>query len=133
LNLVEDGNLFWSPVNGDKMAANYFDVFRQTAEFTKSKELHPDGSSSHSLVADPKFVHVETDFTKANDYSLKDGSPAIGKGFVLPAEWPDPFRPSNGRRPDIGAIPVGEETFKAGRSGKMDGGPPSSEIPKLKE
>jgi hypothetical protein len=115
-NFVEDGNIFWSPVNGEKVAANFFDAFRASDAFTKSKELYPDGSSTHSIVADPKFTRVDVDFVHANDYSLQAGSPAIGAGVPIPTDWPEANLAKDGAKPDIGAVPFGSPMLKVGPS-----------------
>jgi len=111
---VEDGNLFWSPGADEKLTAGLFTRYRASAEFADSKKLYADGSSSHSLVKDPKFVKAEAVPTVANDYRLAEGSTAIGTGVPIPVEWPDPLRKAD-TKPDIGALPAGTSMFQAGR------------------
>ena len=71
--------------------------------------LYAAGSSSHSLVADPRFKG-------AKDYRLQDGSPAVDAGVRIPEDWPDPLRRRDKGKPDLGALPLGVEPFAVGRA-----------------
>ena len=54
-----------------------------------------------------------------NDYRLQPGSPATGKGIVLPKDLFDPQRPATDARPDIGAVPLGAVIPDVGRQGRI--------------
>ena len=71
------------------------------------------GWAANSIVADPQFQRYAP--IEQADLRLREDSPAAGAGIVLPAEWEDPFRPENGAKPDIGALPLGAEPFTTGR------------------
>src|SRR5262249_10872496 len=102
-NVVEDGNLYWSPQISPK-DANLFKKFRASALFDESKKLYPPGSTSHSLVANPGFAQWTSD--GPNEYRLQKISLAVGAGVELPADWSDPLRAEGKGRPDIGALPL---------------------------
>jgi hypothetical protein len=104
---IEDGNLYWSP-GADKVAANYFNKYRASQQFTESKKSYPPGSSTHSLVADPKL--------RESDPRLQEGSPAVDAGVVLDEKWPDPLRKQDRGKPDIGALPAGADRLTVGRA-----------------
>ena len=105
---IEDGNLFWAPGIEAKAAGALFQRFRASEKFAQSKKIHPPGSSTNSLVADPKF-------RGAGDYRLQEGSPAVDAGVALPEDWPDPLRKEDRGKPDVGALPLGVEPFRVGR------------------
>ena len=112
---IEDGNLFWSNQAEPKVTEKFFTKFRASEEFNLSKKLHPPGSSSQSLLADPKFLKVVADPANANDYRLSKESPAVDTGVMLPEDWPDPLRKADSGKPDLGALPLNTEPFKVGR------------------
>lgn len=105
-NLAEDGDLLWATDLTAPPAA-YFDKFRATPAYEASKKGYPDGSTTHSLVADPQL---------GDDYRPKPGSPAIDAGVPIPAEWPDPLRDLDKGKPDIGALPADAPPLKVGRN-----------------
>jgi hypothetical protein len=112
VSVIEDGNLYWSPLAG-KDAANLFRRYRASAAFTDGKKQYPAGPSMYSRVADPKFEKVE-----AGDFRLQAGSPAIDAGVPIPTDWPDPLRDSDRGKPDVGAVPHGSVMPRAGRPGR---------------
>jgi hypothetical protein len=96
----------------------------------ENQKNYPLGWEVNSVVGDPKFVEFNPDPEAGNDYRLREGSPALGQGVVLPAEWEDPFAPlptkegqgevpKAGARPDIGALPYGSEPLRVGRQGRV--------------
>ncbi|MBI1903086.1 MAG: DUF1565 domain-containing protein [Planctomycetia bacterium] len=111
-----DGNLYWQMGLDASRAATYFDAFRSSSVFEKSKTAYPPGFEARSLVVDPKFIRAEMSAEQENDYRLQQGSPAIDAGVDLPADWPDPSRAMDKGKPDIGALPLGAEAIKVGRS-----------------
>jgi len=115
-----DGNLYWSPGTEPAKAAGHFERFRKSPAFEAGRKVYPAGFTTHSLVADPKFVHAELVSEAKNDYRLRKGSPAIDRGAAIPTEWPDPLRGKDEGKPDIGALPFGAEPLRVGRSAKPD-------------
>ncbi len=115
-NVVSDGSLYWAPGTAEKTAASFFQKFRASESFAKSKQLYAPGSTSHSLVADPKFAKADANPAMANDYRLEQGSPATNRGLDLPAEWPDPLRKADDGKPDLGALPLGAKPLQVGRT-----------------
>jgi hypothetical protein len=65
---------------------------------------------------------AEPDACTVNDYRLQADSPAIAAGMVLPADWQDPRRPADGSRPDIGALPAGDDNLWVGIHGRVRAG-----------
>lgn len=114
-NAATDGGLYWSPNTDPKVAAAFFNKYRASPLFEASKKLYPAGSTSHSLVADPRLTSVSADFAKANDYRLESMSPAIDAGVDIPSDWPDSSRDLDKGRPDIGALPAGAPNLVVGR------------------
>jgi hypothetical protein len=88
--------------------------------FQKFREANGEGFEVGSQIADPGFAN----FTRQtfdhqvpypnNDFRPSAGSPLIGPGRVLPESWPDPYRPSDGTRPDVGAMPFGAPPMAVG-------------------
>lgn len=105
-DLVIDADLYWAPGTSPATAKTYFDKFRKTDTFTASLKVYPEGSTKHSLVADPLFEGPK-------NFHLKSNSPAKDAGVPIPAEWPDPLREADGK-PDIGAFPVGSGPLLVG-------------------
>jgi hypothetical protein len=122
-NLAFDGNLHWNAEPDAKMpdAETYFKTSRTNPLSEANKKYYPDGWDAHSIVGDPKFLAFQTG--KANvDLRLQPDSPAQGAGVLLPADWPDPLRPKDNVRPDIGALPVGGEPLQVGIDGRTTAG-----------
>jgi hypothetical protein len=115
-NAVADGDLYWAPGTPEKQAAAFFQRFRASDAFTQSKKLYEAGAAAHSLVADPRFVKAEAEPAAANDYRLKEGSPAVDAGVAVLADWPDPLRQQDRGKPDLGALPLGAPAPHAGRA-----------------
>ncbi|MBC8116520.1 MAG: hypothetical protein H7062_19180, partial [Candidatus Saccharimonas sp.] len=114
LDVIEDGNLFWSPLADSKQVASLFAKFRASDAFTKSRERYAAGSTTNSLVADPQFQRASNDINQTNDYRPIKGSPILDAGIAIPAEWPDPLRDSDSGKPDLGALPAGVERWRVG-------------------
>ncbi len=119
LDLQIDGNLHWNPHPAAKTPANYFDTLRTHPLSEFNKPNYPAGFGANDFIANPAFVAFEPGPRAANDYRLGEGSPAIGKGVVLPADWPDPLRPANGARPDVGALPAATDPPRYGIHGRV--------------
>jgi hypothetical protein len=112
-----DGNLHWCAAAGAKVPDGFLDKVR-TAKGSKAVQVkYPGGWEASAIVADPAFLAFDSAPAAKNDYRLKKDSPAVGKGVVLPKDLPDPQRPAEGTRPDIGAFPLGAEAPRYGRQG----------------
>ena len=111
---VSDGNLYWSPTAKAGQKTTLFSRFRKSTKFTASKSLYPAGSTTHSIVVDPKFVSVQEN-AERNDYRLGKNSPALNSGVAIPKDWPDPIRKADAGQPDLGALPLGVKMWKVGR------------------
>lgn len=109
-----DGNLYWHPGFEGKRAAAYFDRYRASPAFEKSKKSYLPGLEAHSILGDPKFTKLTPDGKADNDYRPQPGSAAADAGVELPAEWPDPLRKQDKGKPDIGALPVDAEPLQVG-------------------
>ncbi len=118
-----DGNLHWSLTAGREPPIHWLKPLREHKISEQNKAAYPPGLAANCFAADPKFIKVVHDPDAVNDYRLRKDSPAIGRGVVLPRQWPDPFRPRTGR-PDIGALPAGAEPLKVGRNGRITAGQP---------
>jgi len=68
---------------------------------------------------DPRFRGLNPDWRHPIDWRLQPDSPAINAGVVLPADWPDPFRTRDTDKPDIGAVPLGTDTWRVGVRGRV--------------
>lgn len=112
-----DGNLYWQPGAAPKQTTAFFAKYRATPAYEKSKKVYPPGFDTNSLVADPQFLKVGADPFQPNDYRLKPTSPAVNAGVDLPTAWADPLRKLDQGKADIGALPLGVEMWKVGRSG----------------
>ena len=93
----------------------FFNKYRASRVFETSKEKYAPGSDSNGLVSDPLFVKAVADPRLLNDYRLTPKSPAANAGVKLPAEWPDPMRPMQAGKPDVGTLPPGNAPLAAGR------------------
>jgi len=113
--LSADGNLLWSLRDGASVKGNFFAAFRRSDRFTRSKKHYPPGWGASDRFADPKLTRLSADWRGPLDVRLQEGSPAIDSGVSLPEDWPDPVRKQDRGKPDIGALPLGAEAFKAGR------------------
>jgi hypothetical protein len=116
-DLQVDGNVYWHPGTPAKQTASFFAKYRASPAYEKSKKVYPPGFDTNSLIADPQLMKVGGDLMTMNDYRLKPGSPAVNAGVELPADWPDPLRKLDQGKADIGAYPLGSETWKVGRAG----------------
>jgi len=117
-NILMDGNLHWCPVPGVEPPTDYLEPPRQAVAQGAVCSTQRDPLEAHSQVADPRFVRFSLEPAARNDYRLQSASPAVGAGVVLPGHLPDPWRPPPGTLPDVGALPVDEEPFRVGRSGR---------------
>ena len=68
--------------------------------------------------ADPLLVPAKQAPSTPRDYHLQMGSPAVNAGVTLPDDWPDPLRPMDRGKPDIGALPLEVEAFQVGRTAR---------------
>lgn len=118
-DLQIDGNLHWCAVPNAALPENFLQKVRDCAASQKNKQKYPAGWCAHDLVGDPRFASFDRDPAAHADFRLQKDSPAIGKGVPLPAEWSDPLRPANGAAPDIGALPLGSESPRFGRNGRI--------------
>jgi hypothetical protein len=109
----EGGNILWGVKDGPAITGDPFAKFRASAIFATSRKFYEPGLSTQDRVADPKFVHVP------DDLRPQAGSAAVGSGQPLPAEWPDPLRPSDAKAPDIGALPLGAQPWGVGIDGRI--------------
>ena len=121
-DLQMDHNLHWSLEAGEEVPEGYVEKIRKHPLSEGCKDEYPSGLAAHSFAADPRFVRLTDDRNVINDYRLQDGSPAIGKGRILPADWPDPLRRKDDSPPDIGAIPFGGEQLKVGIEARIIAG-----------
>ena len=117
-DVQSDGNLFWQPNLAANQAADFFKVFRTSKAFADSQRVYAPGFDAQSLVVDPKFIRSELTPLSVNDYRLHPDSPAVNAGVAIPDDWPDPVRSLDPGRPDIGAVPVGLEPFRVGRTAR---------------
>jgi hypothetical protein len=126
-NLALDANLHWhaDPNVPVPEADAYFKTSRTHPLSELNKSHYADGWDAHSLVGDPKFVAFSNDRKQTIDVRLKADSPARRAGIVLPAEWPDPLRPTGGEKPDLGAIPLGGDPLRVGIDGRTVAGEPA--------
>ena len=69
-------------------------------------------TGEYEVADDPRFV-------KPGDFRLQPGSPAIGAGATIPADWFDPLRDRGSGKPDAGAIPAGAKRLRVGRHGRL--------------
>ena len=110
-----DGNLHWCADPGADLPADYLDGIRNHPASVANKGDYPAGWASRAVVGDPQFTRFSRDPGKECDWRLQTTSPAAGAGIVLPPDLEDPFRPQDNSAPDVGAIPLGEAMFHAGR------------------
>jgi hypothetical protein len=109
-----DGNLFWAVKEGPKQQGDFFAKFRQSPLFEASKQRYRPGWAAHDLFADPLFLASADSAQQPVDVRLQQNSPAIDAGVELPADWPDPLRRQDQRRPDLGALPLGAKPLHVG-------------------
>ena len=115
-----DGNLMWGVKDAPKFTGDFFGKFRESPLFKASRKNYKPGWGANNVFADPKFVSLDTEGGQTLDLRLRDGSPAFRAGITLPAQWPDPLRPANNARPDIGALPHGSKPFAVGIRSRID-------------
>ncbi len=113
-DIVSDGNLYFAP-STTSTADQLFAKFRKSPAFEASRQRYPEGSTTHSLVADPQLLRLEASGGKPVDYRLKSSSPAINAGVALPEDLPEAPGITDAGQPDIGALPAGAKPFRAGR------------------
>lgn len=136
-NIVTDGNLHWSATAGEA-PDGWLETVRESEGSQRSRETplrrsridshrlvteelppYEAGWEANSFVADPRFMAFSPAPEATNDYRLQPDSPAVGAGVPLPESLPDPKRPEEGVRPDIGALPFGTEAPQYGRWGRI--------------
>lgn len=129
----DDGNLWYRAGKSDAPLFRYWPYgdqkrggtfatlkdYQASPLFEATKANYPPGAEASSIVADPKFMSFsEEKVMPGDDLRLAADSPARGAGIVLPADLPDPLRPKDGSKPDIGAFPYGAEPLKVGIDGR---------------
>jgi hypothetical protein len=114
-----DGNLHWCAAADAKLPDGFLEKVRDAKGSKSIAAKYPGGWEANSLVADPRFTAFDRSPSAKNDYRLQPGSPAIGKGVVLPSDLFDPQRPASGTHSDIGAIPLGGDVPSFGRNGRV--------------
>jgi hypothetical protein len=107
--MLDAGNLYWATTGADKLAPTYFDKYRKSDAYKTSQQTNKVGSSTKSIVAEPKF----TDPAK-NDFRPTPESPLVNAGMELPADLPDPLHAADAGAPDIGALPMGAAPLQVG-------------------
>ncbi len=110
-----DGNLHWCAAPDTPLPEEFLERIRNNPVSIANKEKYSPGWASKSIVAEPGFLKFDRDGKTICDYRLQEDSPAIGAGIALPDELEDPFRPKDGARPDIGALPHSAGVLAAGR------------------
>lgn len=113
---IEDGNLYSAPQPEEATNAAFFNRFRMSPMYARSKMIYQAGSTTNSQVGRSSFVRAVADPSHENDYRLQEKSAAVNAGIDLPMELPDPVRERDQGKPDIGALPLGSEPLVAGRS-----------------
>jgi hypothetical protein len=103
---ASDGNLYWVAGVDAAQGLAALEKYRKSPAYEESKKTYPAGSTTNSIVADPKRDEVDR---------LQAGSPAIDAGVPIPADWPDTLRDKDAGKPDIGALPKDAEPLNAGR------------------
>lgn len=107
-----DGNVHFDLVNPAASAAK-LQSFRASELFAQSKNNYAPGWEARARVGDPRFRAFDTDQWVRNDYRIEPGRAAAEAGVALPTTWPDIV--TSPGHPDAGALPVGAESFRAGR------------------
>jgi len=113
-----DGNLHWCPDPAADGPGDFLEQCRATdrGAFTNR---YPYAWEQHGQIAAPGFAAFRAEPGAANDYRLRQDSPAVGAGVALPEVLPDEFRPTGDTRPDIGPLPLGAEDLRVGRGGRV--------------
>jgi hypothetical protein len=114
----EGGNLIWGIAQGPA-ADDPFAKFRSSALFEGSRKQYEPGWTTQDRFADPRFVQLMSDWTRASDLRLRSDSPAIDAGILLSDTWPDPLRDTDARQPDLGALPASVEAWGIGIDGRL--------------
>lgn len=118
VDFVADGNLHWS-YRDPPDAGVFLKRFRNSPRFEASRELYPAGWTRSDVAADPQFAAFDESWREPIDLRLSSRSAAVDAGVKLPREWPDPLRPLDEGRPDIGAVPRGVEPWRVGVRGRL--------------
>lgn len=117
--LREGGNLLWGVSQSEPtVAAKHFSKLRASAVFLDSKRHYAAGWTTDDLVADPQLVRWQATADSSADLRLRELSPAIDAGIVLPVDWPDPVRELDRGAPDIGAVAFGQGAWGVGVDGR---------------
>jgi hypothetical protein len=98
---------------------------RGSTTYQTLADLHRDVPAweADSQYVDPQLTNFSDEYFDHQveypntDYRPAAGGPADGTGVVLDPSWPDPFRPADGSRPDVGARPVDAPVLTAGVDG----------------
>jgi hypothetical protein len=120
-DLAVDGNLHWSVGMGAQHEGAFLPKDQQPppAWFEESKKIYPPGWTAHDVFGDPKFVDFTPAWTDDDDLRIEQGSPAVNAGVSLSEDWPDPLRSTDAGKPDLGALPLGTETWGVGVRGRF--------------
>ena len=114
-----DGNLHWNPHPQAVLPGDLFGAVREHPASKRNAARYGALWEANGVAGDPLFTSYSADLGGAtDDYRPRPGSPAAGAGVALPDSWPDPLRPGDGSRPDIGALPLGAEPLKVGVRGR---------------
>jgi hypothetical protein len=122
-DLQMDGNLHWSLTAGRPPLPGWLKPLQEHKISTLNKDRYPPGLVAHCFAADPHLMKISDDPDAVNDYRQQKDNPAIGKGVILPQDWPDILEQRNSA-PDIGALPSGGAQLKVGRHSRITAGMP---------
>lgn len=117
-DLVADGNLHWSLEAGAGVTGDFFQKLRASKLFEESRTRYAPGWAAQDIFADPGFVAAPPAWREPANLALRPGSPAKDAGVAVPQEWPDPLREHDPGRPDIGALPQGNDVWSIGVRGR---------------
>lgn len=114
IDMQADGNQHWSVQDGPGIERDFFAKFRASPVFAASKKQYDPGWTNSDQFADPKFRQLGSQGGKPLDLRLCKDNPAVDAGVKLPSDWPDPLAAQDANKPDLGALPLGAETWKVG-------------------
>ncbi len=109
-----DGNLLWGLRDGQTLGAP------PKPRYPRDQTPPPASWSAHDQFADPQFIRIDSDWRSPVDLRLRETSPAVDRGVIMPDVAWDPLKPSDSGIPDIGAIPLGVALWPVGCHGRID-------------
>jgi hypothetical protein len=118
-DLQTDANLTWSLDSAWKGEDPYA-RFKASKDYALTRDYYPPGWMANDVIKDPAFTQLSDAPGSAFNLTPKSGSPAIGAGLKLPEGLPDPLKPADGKRPDIGAVQTGKPVWRLGVGGRFD-------------